>query len=124
MLKLILLASSIAFAHDWGESEGLFYTEASSTFYCYADTKEGCIDEIEPLKGDCKGDAFGNREKVFKVPNRTAWHCETQEKCFPFNTYSKLVMVGAKIKNGLEKYDLMSFKHFMQIMGNKEICND
>ena len=45
-------------------------------------------------------------------------------KCEAIDLKSSLIFIGAKFKNGFYKYGVMSFEHFMKIMGNKEICSD
>lgn len=119
---LVIACASIAYAHDWKEREGLFLAGNDSEILCYADTKDGCVREFKPTRNRCKGDAIGNREQVFKVPNRTTWLCKQADNCIAYDSISSAIMVVAKVRNGADKYDLMSFKHFMQIMGDKKLC--
>lgn len=106
-----------SFAHDWGSLEGKFYCENN---FCYAD-KSDCIKESK-CESSCYGDAWGDRRTVFKVPNRTSWKCE-----FGYcegGLIDELMLIGAKIKNGHDRYGAMKFDDFIRVMGNKELCDD
>lgn len=114
---MILLLLSLAHAYDWGHMEGIFHYTGHETAYCLWDEPGVTCFARVPHDTFCLADGLliERTRQVFKSPNRTGFTC-SETTCLPANEYSSARFVGARIKNGWNRYGWMSLKQFQLLM--------